>query len=70
VIEAASTNRQKVFIAAGRVLSPAATFLKEKRMWQGLGSDLEPAEEGGALVEEGRSGVARGYVVGKEGHRH
>jgi diphthamide biosynthesis protein 2 len=66
----APSNRQKDLIASGGVLSPAATFLKEKRTWQGLGSDLEPAEEGGALVEEGHSGVARDYVVGKEGQRH
>ncbi|KAA8913001.1 putative diphthamide synthesis protein-domain-containing protein [Sphaerosporella brunnea] len=69
----APSNRQKELIATGGVLSPAATYLREKRTWQGLGSDLaldQEQEAGGALVEEGRSGVARGYVVGKEGERH
>jgi len=66
----ATSSRQKEIVAAGGVLSPAAMFLRDKRTWQGLGSDLEAPEEGGALVEEGRSGVARGYVVGKEGERH
>ena len=66
----ASSNRQRELIASGGVFSPGANFLNEKRTWTGLGSDLAPAEEGGALVEEGRSGVARGYVVGEEGRRH
>ena len=55
-------------------LSPAADFLRSKRTWQGLGSDYDVSyerdEEGrirGAAVEEGRSGVARGYAVGAEG---
>ena len=49
--------------------SPAAEFFKEKRSWQGLGSDfqmeydadgsLKPTE--GAAVEPGRHGIARGY---------
>jgi diphthamide biosynthesis protein 2 len=62
------SSRQKELMASGGVVSPAAMFLRDKRTWQGLGSDLE-AEEEGALVEEGRSGVARGYTVG-EGERH
>ncbi|KAK1086063.1 Diphthamide biosynthesis protein 2 [Friedmanniomyces endolithicus] len=53
-------------------LSPAAEFLKSTRTWQGLGSDYkeiayERDEEGGirgAGMEEGRQGVAKGYVVG------
>ncbi|TKA79410.1 hypothetical protein B0A55_03503 [Friedmanniomyces simplex] len=53
-------------------LSPAAEFLRSKRTWQGLGSDhqeiaYERDEQGeirGAGMEEGRSGVARGYAVG------
>jgi diphthamide biosynthesis protein 2 len=54
---------------AGGVLSPGAEFLREKRTWQGLGSDFETdftttgGDVGrGAVVEEGRSGVARGYT--------
>ncbi|KAK0272966.1 Diphthamide biosynthesis protein 2 [Friedmanniomyces endolithicus] len=53
-------------------LSPAAEFLKSNRTWQGLGSDYkeiayERDEDGGirgAGMEEGRQGVAKGYVVG------
>ena len=55
-------------------VSPAADFLRSKRTWQGLGTDYEIAyerdEEGrirGAAMEEGRSGVAKGYSVGAEG---
>lgn len=51
-------------------VSPAAEFLRSQRTWQGLGSDYgieyERDEEGnirGAAIEEGRKGVARGYVV-------
>ena len=54
-------------------VSPAAEFLRSQRTWQGLGSDYEIAyerdEDGrirGAAMEEGRSGVARGYAVGGE----
>jgi diphthamide biosynthesis protein 2 len=55
----------------GGEVSPAAEFLRSKRTWQGLGTDYEIAydydDEGkikGAAMEEGRGGVARGYVVG------
>ncbi|TRX91535.1 hypothetical protein FHL15_007540 [Xylaria flabelliformis] len=49
------------------VASPGAEFLRSKRMWQGLGSDFNPGEdETSTVVEEGRSGVARGYTVGEE----
>lgn len=58
-------------------VSPAAEFLRSKRTWQGLGSDYEIAyerdEEGkirGAAMEEGRSGVAKGYTVGEDVDRH
>jgi diphthamide biosynthesis protein 2 len=47
------------------VVSPGAEFLRSQRTWQGLGSDFEVGEES-TVVEEGRSGVARGYVVGDE----
>lgn len=57
-------------------VSPAAEFLRAKRTWQGLGSDYEVSyerdEEGrirGAAMEEGRSGVARGYAVGEDESR-
>lgn len=62
--------------AIGGQISPAAEFLRSKRTWQGLGSDFEIAyerdEEGkirGAAMEEGRSGVAKGYSVGEQGER-
>lgn len=52
-------------------VSPAAEFLRSQRTWQGLGSDdmiaYERDDEGnirGAAMEEGRSGIARGYGVG------
>ncbi|KAI1736062.1 putative diphthamide synthesis protein-domain-containing protein [Xylaria scruposa] len=49
------------------VASPGAEFLRSKRTWQGLGSDFNPGEdETSTVVEEGRSGVARGYTVGEE----
>lgn len=59
------------------VVSPGAEFLRSQRTWVGLGSDYnDPAaageEEGGkhaAKMEEGRSGIARGYRVG-EGEKH
>lgn len=52
--------------------SPGAEYLRENRTWQGLGSDYEIKyeEERGAAVEEGRSGVARGYTVGEESTKH
>lgn len=51
--------------------SPGAEYLRSQRTWQGLGSDFEIRyeEEKGSAIEEGRSGVARGYVVG-DGERH
>lgn len=57
-------------------ISPGAEFLNQRRTWRGLGSDFVDAEDGevevegrtvdrqGAVVEEGRRGVARGYSVG------
>ncbi|KAH6623458.1 major facilitator superfamily domain-containing protein [Chaetomium tenue] len=49
------------------VVSPGAEYLRAQRTWQGLGSDYV-AEESTA-IEEGRSGVARGYTVGSEERR-
>ncbi|KAL1876182.1 hypothetical protein VTK73DRAFT_9620 [Phialemonium thermophilum] len=45
------------------VVSPGAEFLRSQRTWQGLGSDFDGSERS-AVIEEGRSGVARGYTVG------
>ncbi|GAM84344.1 hypothetical protein ANO11243_023380 [Dothideomycetidae sp. 11243] len=57
----------------GGEISPAAEFLRSQRTWQGLGSDHEIAyqhdEQGkvvGATMEEGRSGIAKGYAVGED----
>lgn len=49
------------------VASPGAEFLRSGRTWQGLGTDFD--NEASTLVEEGRSGIARGYQVGESG-RH
>ena len=59
--------------AIGGEVSPGAEFLRSKRTWNGLGSDfeiaLEDSDRGGAAVEEGRSGIARGYVDGERALR-
>lgn len=72
-----TSSRQRELQRTGGVFSPGAMYNAEKRTWTGLGSDWteEDAEKGrdsgeGALVEEGRKGVARGYVVGDEGRVH
>lgn len=50
----------------GGQASPGAEFLRQNRTWQGLGSDFATDfTSQGAVVEEGRSGVARGYTVGE-----
>jgi diphthamide biosynthesis protein 2 len=51
------------------VVSPGAEFLRSKRTWVGLGSDYndpEQPQEHAAKMEEGRSGIARGYHVGED----
>jgi diphthamide biosynthesis protein 2 len=56
----------------GGVVSPGAEFLRSQRTWQGLGSDFDSERSGeagdgsSARIEEGRRGIARGYVVGDE----
>jgi diphthamide biosynthesis protein 2 len=56
----------------GGVVSPGAEYLRSQRTWQGLGSDFEAQGENGnasttgAQMEAGRSGIARGYVVGDD----
>jgi diphthamide biosynthesis protein 2 len=71
---AALIRRTKGELATvGNAVSPGAEYLKSKRTWKGLGSDFNVQyedEEAGAPVEEGRSGMARGYVVGDEEARH
>lgn len=46
----------------GGAPSPGADFLQTKRTWKGLGSDFQIAyEDVGGAIQEGRSGIARGY---------
>lgn len=58
--------------AINGIASPGAEFLRSQRTWQGLGTDFDAdADEDGVreestVVEEGRSGIARGYTVGGE----
>jgi diphthamide biosynthesis protein 2 len=75
----ALTKRANGDIAAvGGVASPGAEYLRSNRTWQGLGTDYRDADNGedgtggarAAKMEEGRSGIARGYVVGEQGSRH
>ncbi|KAK3290793.1 putative diphthamide synthesis protein-domain-containing protein [Chaetomium fimeti] len=64
----ALTLRPKAELATvNGVVSPGAEYLRAQRTWQGLGSDY--AEEASTAIEEGRSGVARGYTVGDEERR-
>ncbi|ERF71644.1 Diphthamide biosynthesis protein 2 [Endocarpon pusillum Z07020] len=60
-------------VAVNGVASPAAQFLQSRRTWQGLGSDFEIGYEQedteGSAIQEGRSGIARGYAVGTQGSR-
>lgn len=50
------------------VASPGAEYLRTQRTWQGLGSDFD--NEASTVIEEGRSGIARGYHVGEESEKH
>ncbi|KAK0104297.1 Diphthamide biosynthesis protein 2 [Cadophora gregata f. sp. sojae] len=59
------TKRAKGDLATiNGTVSPGAEYLRTQRTWTGLGSDFAEtdATEG---IEQGRSGVARGYVVGE-----
>ncbi|KJR89476.1 diphthamide biosynthesis protein 2 [Sporothrix schenckii 1099-18] len=49
------------------VASPGAEFLRSQRTWQGLGTEFDDEDVvASTAVEEGRSGIARGYTVGEE----
>jgi len=55
-------------VSVNGVASPAADFLAHQRTWRGLGSDFEvqyEEQEQGSSIEEGRTGVARGYTIGE-----
>ncbi|KAK4124552.1 diphthamide biosynthesis protein [Parathielavia appendiculata] len=49
------------------VVSPGAEYLRSQRTWQGLGSDYVVEES--TAIEEGRSGIAKGYTVGEVSER-
>jgi diphthamide biosynthesis protein 2 len=73
---AASVDNKLIKRAKGDVatingtLSPGAEYLRTQRTWTGLGSDfVDAGAEASMDIEEGRSGVARGYVVGNESER-
>jgi diphthamide biosynthesis protein 2 len=65
----ALTLRPKAELATvNGVVSPGADFLRSQRTWQGLGTDFDTSERSTA-IEEGRSGIARGYTVGENHER-
>ncbi|KAL8924635.1 MAG: hypothetical protein Q9208_003950 [Pyrenodesmia sp. 3 TL-2023] len=54
-------------VAIGNQASPGAEFLQSKRSWKGLGSDLSIEYDrsettDGTGIEEGRGGIASGYL--------
>ncbi|KAL9612830.1 MAG: hypothetical protein Q9167_002613 [Letrouitia subvulpina] len=57
----------------GGEISPGAEYLQSKRTWKGLGSDFEVSDdkpEKIVTIEEGRSGIARGYTHAHQPNRH
>ncbi|KUJ09600.1 diphthamide biosynthesis protein [Mollisia scopiformis] len=61
----ALTRRAKGDLATmNGAVSPGAEYLRTQRTWTGLGSDFHEVEAP-QTIEEGRSGVARGYTVGE-----
>ena len=63
------TRRAKGDLATvNGAVSPGAEYLRNQRTWTGLGSDFAETEAS-ETIEEGRTGVARGYRVGDEGER-
>lgn len=79
--ELTTTNQEKeMTVLINNQISPAAEYLQQKRGWKGLGSDWNEIEydndgnevwrgDEGAIVEEGRKGVARGYNVNENESR-
>lgn len=72
----AKRSKGDMITAINGISSPAAEYLSQKRTWRGLGTDFEVKYEeeedgdghgvgGGSAIEEGRTGVARGYTVGE-----
>jgi len=65
----ALARRAKLDLATiNGAVSPGAEYLRTQRTWTGLGSDFNDAEASES-IEEGRSGVARGYTVGEDAER-
>ncbi|KAF8853603.1 diphthamide biosynthesis protein, partial [Acephala macrosclerotiorum] len=63
------TRRAKGDLATvNGAVSPGAEYLRTQRTWTGLGSDFHEVDAW-QTIEEGRSGVARGYTVGEGGER-
>ncbi|KAE8445730.1 hypothetical protein EG329_012909 [Mollisiaceae sp. DMI_Dod_QoI] len=59
------TRRAKGDLATvNGAVSPGAEYLRTQRTWTGLGSDFHEVDAP-QTIEEGRSGVARGYTVGE-----
>ena len=62
-----NTNNQLVerfsnVVAIKGTVSTSAIHL-QNREWTGLGSDYAQDENEGAVVEDGRKGIARGYDI-------
>ncbi|KAL9091385.1 MAG: hypothetical protein Q9159_001469 [Coniocarpon cinnabarinum] len=59
------TRRPEGDLIHGNHISPAAQYLQTQRTWQGLGSDFNSTSQSdlatGAVIEQGRHGIARGY---------
>ena len=69
---ALARRAKRDMVTVNGVASPGAEHLRTKRTWQGLGSDFEVAyeeegEEESSAIQEGRTGIARGYTVANSG---
>lgn len=58
-------------VAINGSASPGAEYLRSQRTWKGLGSDFDvvSGEKIGSPMEEGKSGLARGYTMGEDSER-
>ncbi|KAL9582887.1 MAG: hypothetical protein Q9212_003032 [Teloschistes hypoglaucus] len=73
--ETSLVERTKGEVATiGNQVSPGAEFLRSSRTWKGLGSDVDveydlDENSNGAPIEEGRSGLAKGYTTAESSTR-
>ncbi|KAI4203461.1 MAG: hypothetical protein LQ350_001799 [Teloschistes chrysophthalmus] len=73
--ETSLVERTKREVATiGNQVSPGAEFLRSSRTWKGLGSDVDVEYDlgessKGVPVEEGRSGLAKGYTTAESSTR-